>query len=328
MNKPLSNLVPTLGLTVLATLFSNASLAAAIPVSSCGETLSVASGVYDLANDLTTCPSTAITITAKKIRFNLNGHTISGSNTGVGIDVQNINGVSIVNGSVTGFVTGINVNNTINTRISSVNVSNNSTYGIYLNASSRNIISGNTISGNGAKGLYLLNSHYNNLMGNNSSGNGVGLIVGGVLAYDDGINLNTSNNNTITGNIISNNKEDGLELKDSNNNFVYSNTANDNNRDGIYLRTKVAGATTTNNTVRYNNALHNGGSGIVVLAGATGNRLNSNISLNNNAIPSIDPAVTYADMSELNAKIADSCANTWITNTFDSTFDSSVDCIK
>jgi len=48
------------------------------PVSSCGAVLSLP-GEYILTNDLNNCPSTAVTITASDVHFNLNGHIIDGT---------------------------------------------------------------------------------------------------------------------------------------------------------------------------------------------------------------------------------------------------------
>jgi parallel beta-helix repeat protein len=318
-NKNTSALVSALGLAFLSSLYAGASSAAIKSVTTCGAVLSTA-GKYQLKADLSNCPSTALTISANNVRLNLNGHTISGSNLGSGISVQSVTGVRIIGGSVSGFMNGVELNSAMNTQISGVTISNNAGYGIYLNASSKNFISGNTVSMNTSKGIYLFGgSNTNQIIGNTISNNAKGTVL------DDGLQLNTSNTNKITGNMIVGNGQDGLELKDTSGNVLYGNIVNNNGRNGIFLRPSVA--STTSNVVDHNTTLLNGASGIVVLGGATLNKLTQNVSVNNNQIPSTDPTVTYADMSELNN--ASPCLNRWLANTFDSKFDvNAVSCVK
>lgn len=315
-------------LTIISAAFSASALAADIPVTSCGTTLS-ASGNYSLANDLVACPATAITITAKNVRLNLNDYSISGSNVGTGIEVKSTSGVQIVDGNISGFVDGIDLNKTSKVFIGNVKVSNNSVNGIYLNTASNNFISGNTVIDN-AKGVFLYAASNNNkLIGNTISNNGAAIMAADgvtvVRAADDGLQINTSNNTTVTGNTIAGNGEDGLEVKDSNSNVILGNTAHDNGRNGIYLRIKAT-TSTSKNSVTNNVALHNGGSGIVDLAGAVGNSLTNNIALNNNTHP--DPLVGFADVSELNVKKDEACANKWQANSFDGIVDSGINCVK
>src|SRR4030095_4957023 len=69
----------------------------------CGATLLTD---LNLKNDLT-CSGDAIIVAADDIRINLNGHTITGSGVGIGITIREKQHISIVGGTVRGFVTGI-----------------------------------------------------------------------------------------------------------------------------------------------------------------------------------------------------------------------------
>ena len=83
-------------------------------------------------------------------------------------------------------------------------------------------------------GLVAIRVDGSNLTGINSSNN------------HDGIYLETSNNNTLTSNIVNNNTDYGISLKSSNNNTLTNNTAS-NNGHGIYLDSSSNSTLTANN---------------------------------------------------------------------------------
>ena len=67
------------------------------------------SGTYTLTADL----AEGIVINADNVRLNLNGHTVRGSDgSGIGIYAPKANNVTVYNGKVTGFETGILLNST------------------------------------------------------------------------------------------------------------------------------------------------------------------------------------------------------------------------
>ena len=83
-------------------------------------------GVYVLASDLT-CPGPAITITADNVVLNLNGHTLtSDGGGGAGVRAEGteanptLEGLRVENGTVTGFIDGILLDNTPGARVASV----------------------------------------------------------------------------------------------------------------------------------------------------------------------------------------------------------------
>ncbi|HZJ98445.1 MAG TPA: right-handed parallel beta-helix repeat-containing protein, partial [Tissierellaceae bacterium] len=75
-------------------------------------------------------------------------------------------------------------------------------------------------------------------------------IIEDCLQY--GIRLNTSSNNTITGNTVQNNSSEGIRLSPSSNNTITGNTIQNNGSQGIYL-TSSSRNCITNNIVYQNN---------------------------------------------------------------------------
>src|SRR3989337_376621 len=75
---------------------------AATPVTSCGTNINTP-GQYMLTGNLS-CSGTAVTISADDVHFNLNGFTIDGDESGIGVDVGSCvatSGVHINNGTIT-----------------------------------------------------------------------------------------------------------------------------------------------------------------------------------------------------------------------------------
>jgi parallel beta-helix repeat protein len=91
--------------------------------------------------------------------------------------------------------------------------------------------------------------------------------------YNRGIILNSSSNNTITGNTCNNN-HNGINVSSSSNNTVNGNTCNNNNDRGIYLYSS------SNNTITGNTCNTNTNTGILLTSSSnntvTGNTCNSN----------------------------------------------------
>lgn len=91
----------------------------------------------------------------------------------------------------------------------------------------------------------------------------------------NGIYIELSENNTISGNTVNNNFNNGIYLWYSENNTVTGNTVNVNTDDGIYSRIS------NNNTISGNNASYNGDDGIYVWyskdISVSGNTVNDNV---------------------------------------------------
>ena len=131
---------------------------AATPVSSCGAVLSLP-GEYILTNDLNNCPSTAVTITASDVHFNLDGHTIDGIGNGSGIAVGAVgltcvatSNVHINNGTVTQFDDGIQLCRATDAHVNNVTATQNDNgdHGIEVNdGANDNLLQANSSTGNG-----------------------------------------------------------------------------------------------------------------------------------------------------------------------------------
>ena len=93
---------------------------------------------------------------------------------------------------------------------------------------------------------------------------------------DVGIKV-TSNNNTITGNNVSNNNWDGITLSDANNNTITGNNVSNNNDEGILFYYY-----SNNNTITGNNVSNNNHGGIVLYYSSNKNTITgNNVSSNN-----------------------------------------------
>jgi len=216
-------------------------------------TWNVASKTCTLTTDLTE----TIEIDSDGITLDGNGHMITGSNTGNGINLLGRNGVTIENTNVRNFSFGIYLYNSSNNTLSGNNANPNyGGTGIVLWGSSYNTMSSNNASNN-YNSIVLRGSSYNTLSGNNASNNYYGIVL-----WD-------SSYNTIFGNNANSNKEDGIYLEDSSYNTLSGNNAS-NNYEGIVLY-----SSSNNNTLGGNNANSNNDYGIFLVS-------SSNISIYNN----------------------------------------------
>ena len=217
-----------------ATLQVSTNLQTAIDAASPGDTLLVASGVYD-----------KITI-QKSLNLVGNGAVIRAGNRDacVNIDADNVR--------ISGFLVrdgfyGIKLN-----YVKGCNISNNTVIycaqpGIALLFSDGNTITGNNASfngivGEGWYGIYLSNSNDNNITNNVAFGNG---------AY--GINLFPScSNNTIRGNVLQGNMYGLYMFTDCTENLIEKNDMSRNTNSGLDLRINSTGNLIINNTMENN----------------------------------------------------------------------------
>lgn len=145
-------------------------------------------------------------------------------------------------------------------------------YGISISYSNRNDIVGNNVSNGVVKyGIKIYCSAWNYISNNTILNNNKGIEISGCIAYEVGI---LSENNTLSNNILSHNRENGLYLYKCNNNKIIGNYINYNG-DGIVLRFSSINQIHTNfildnkdngvsithsswNNLSYNNILQNG----------------------------------------------------------------------
>jgi parallel beta-helix repeat protein len=106
-----------------------------------------------LENDLT-CAGDGLTVSGSGIRINLNGHTIAGSGTGVGIRVTASRDVSIQGGTIRGFLQGMFVAGSSGVVINDNEFTENGT-AVLLQASSGNTIKANRVWQNSLRAFML-----------------------------------------------------------------------------------------------------------------------------------------------------------------------------
>ena len=213
------------------------------------------------------CPGNGITVGQPGITIELGGHRIEGEGLAetFGIDVSEVNGVTIRNGVITNFGDGIRLRGQRNL-VEAMIVTENTNDGISVDRN-RNTVRRNTIVANGDDGISL-----------SANGNA---IAGNTLARndDDGIAVtfvareNVINNNTTVANVSDGIRVTGappeISFSPERNTFA-SNRASGNGGAGIVL------SRTTQNVVDGNTIAANVRSGIVLVDEADGNTITGN----------------------------------------------------
>ncbi|HJV09583.1 MAG TPA: right-handed parallel beta-helix repeat-containing protein [Acidimicrobiales bacterium] len=239
----------------------------------CGQTIMVST---TLDSNVGPC-ATGLTIGANNVVLDLAGFTVSGTpNTGEGpgILIADRTGVTVKNGTVSAFDTGISIEGGSGNTVSNMNISGNRGAGDYgegvlLFSTTGNTVTGNRITNNGPYGGISALVGTNNLIENNQ-------IVGNNMSTTNtsGIRLensgrSASNGNTIRGNLVQGSGLDGIQIfAGGSDNVISRNTVLNNNRDGI---TAFAGSNRNiieDNQVRFNGFGPINGSGIYIRAAA------------------------------------------------------------
>jgi hypothetical protein len=204
-------------------------------------------GVYTLMNNVTTL-GTCFNITSDNVTLNLNGFILEGDNNGVdyGIYSSGALNLSILNGSINyfgksaGVGAGIYLAYVNNSRIYSINFSNNG-FGIYVFNSSFNLFENLLLSANLNSGLYLLSFSSNNLTN----------IVSSYSSNNDAITLTSSSLNRFT-NISVYNSKYGLFFSFSSSNIFHNLGSWNNTFNEIYSDNW---GLSNSNIFSYNNSL-------------------------------------------------------------------------
>jgi len=167
----------------------------------------------------------------RNITFDLNGHSIIGDGSGIGISNGFLDSGSIIkNGVISNFSKGIELKNSNGNVITDLSIylnrgdKINRGQGIYLSRSNDNLISRNIIYSNDGNAIELDGSDLNTIS-YNTLNNG---FYGGVRFF-------TSHNNSLIGNVVNNNSYMGVYLNQAWGNLVLNNTINGNNLWGIYI---------------------------------------------------------------------------------------------
>jgi len=178
----------------------------------CGDTIT-ADTILD--RDLTGCPNNGILIGADGITLDLNGHTISGDgklvrrcprrqicDAGVGNDGHS--GVTVRNGSLRRFATGVVVLEVRDNHLVDLSSSQNQFFGFVIAGTARTVIrdsSGNDNPAPDGDGLGVFGSHDLRIVHNTIRHNGLGMHIA------------DSSKNLIKGNVVSRNSDFGIFLE-------------------------------------------------------------------------------------------------------------------
>jgi parallel beta-helix repeat protein len=256
-----------------------------LPLSAFGDPPSVVCGQtvtsdVTLTDDLV-CSGTALTVGAGGVTIDLDGHAIRGDGTGTGVFVfLDVTGdVTVREGAIGGFFTGIAALRG-NLRVTHVNISGNEGSGISVSGmgqsrQTRLMLTDSNIHHNGSGvGVCTFLSRQNVITGNSISHNERGGIT---ACFDSG--------GVIADNRIKHNGGDGVSLQDSFSDII-GNVLSDNGRNGLLITESIAGAG-PQYTVKDNVADRNGELGIslqfsappgfaVLLADGSGNSAKRN----------------------------------------------------
>ena len=218
---------------------------------SCGD---VVIADLTLQNDVTGCVGDGLLLEADGVTLDLNGHTVSGAGAGTGIAIgstQSVVDVSVVDGVVRGFATGIHVFGGSST-LSRLSVRDNTTLGIRLDSGSSTQVVRNHVAGNAGDGILA------GIPGNN-------VIRENILARNgrDGLRGAEDSVQRVEGNFAWRNGNDGIFLKDSVASVI-GNVAVDNGSIGIEIRERIPSLISLY-VVAHNVATKNGVGGIRVV---------------------------------------------------------------
>jgi hypothetical protein len=203
--------------------------ASAADVLSCGQAVTAS---VTLAADVGPCLGDGLVVTADGVTVDLNGHTVKGgrgnpSTTAdqVGVRLANVRNVTVRNGTVRDFYTGVLVQGGSGNTLTGLTVTENNLgtgatlngNGIYLNGSNGNQVLYNTVTHNGPfAGIGGANGAMNNHIAYNDVTDNNIIATGGAFAptqEDDGIGFDIGASfNTVDHNHVARNGEFGISF--------------------------------------------------------------------------------------------------------------------
>ena len=239
-----------------------------------------------LTSDLGPCPGDALIAGADDITIDLGGYTVSGTGTGAGVRVAQRSGVTVTNGTIQGFHTGVVLDESTESVVSKLVLRDN-VRGVNVAGSDGNLVEKNTILGSGLDAIRLGLSADNVISKNVLSGNVFGIGVAdfstgnlveknvirdtrefGIAVFSDS-DVNRIEKNDVQRTL----QGDGINVSaDSDLTSIFKNIASVNADDGIDTDNPQT-------TITGNIANNNGDLGIEAVAGSTdggGNRASGN----------------------------------------------------
>jgi parallel beta-helix repeat protein len=272
-----------LGAAFVMSLLAVPAAPASAAVVTCGTVVTTS---IRLSSNLGPCPGDALIAGANNITIDLGGYTISGAGAGAGVRVAQRTGVTVTNGTIEGFHTGVVLDESTNSTVSKLVLRDN-IRGVNLAGSDGNLVEKNTILNSGLDAIRLGLSDNNVISKNTLSGNvfGIGvadvskenLVEKNVIRDTRGFGVavfSDSDSNRIEKNDVQRTLQgDGINVStNSDLTLISKNIANVNSDDGI--NTDNSQTTITGNT-----ANNNGDLGIEAVVGTTdggGNRASGN----------------------------------------------------
>ena len=201
-----------------------------------------------LHHDIFGCVQGGILIAKSGVTVDLNGHTITGMGEGAGITAAGVSGVTVKNGAVVNFETGLHFTGVTQSHVLDTRFSMNTDASAWVEASTGNKFRRLTMTENGDGGFRLIGASKNRIAGSTISGasdSGIGLE--GLSSY----NRLVKNKITLAG--------EGVKVGDGTGNRVFRNTVSHNGGAGVEV-----GAEAMSTRVNENRANHNGADGIFV----------------------------------------------------------------
>ncbi len=243
---------------------------------SCGDVLT-SHTVLD--SDLN-CAGNGLIMGADGISLDLNGHTITSAGGLVGVQAWGRSGVTIRNGTVTGFLFGVWLDGTRNSSIRGVAANGNKQTGILVtNDSDGNQVTGCTANGNGAAGIIVhAGSDRNSVKGCTASGNGIGTAGLGIE-----VSLGSTGNDVKENQVVANKRNGLVLLNGANRNEVKNNTVAGNGRIGLVVQLN-----SLTNNIKDNVITGNKRNGIVVQDNSDGNVIRNNVINHNGTSGALD----------------------------------------
>jgi parallel beta-helix repeat protein len=232
---------------LVGTLLGLAALAGAAAHSANAQALACGAEVTSdvkLEASLTGC-ATGLVVTADDITIDLNGHTIEGVGAAgsIGIEAANRSGVTVRDGRIRGFETGVQFRVANQSTVDHVRITDSSV-GIELLASVDSRVLANSVVDNVGSGIVCDRSGGTEIEKNHVSRNGVGIDVSfcpetdivdnDVTANRSSGIVRTRSNGRVEHNRANQNEMWGILSDDSHGEFV-KNTTNRNGQDGLFI---------------------------------------------------------------------------------------------
>lgn len=197
--------VPAMALLFTGVAMVSTADAATNAVTTCG-TVITAPGTYTLKNDIGPCPGDGVDIRSSGVTLKLAGHTITGSDTTnnttdqqVGVNLMGVSGVTVTGpGTITNFDAGVAINGGSGNKVQNLSVRDNIAHVLFTGGvNPQNPVDTPCDFGDG---ITVDNSSSNVISGNTASHNGP---FSGIALVDNS-DSNIVRNNTVTNNTVPN----------------------------------------------------------------------------------------------------------------------------